>query len=433
MADFRPFRALRFDPNVAGDPSTLIAPPYDVVSPQQQAAMHARSLYNISIVDYGETLPGDTDRDNRYTRARDEVARWLAEGVLATDPAPHFYVYDQEFTTGGRHLRRRSIFGRLRLEEWDAGVVLPHENTRAAAKADRLKLLEATRVHLSPIMTMYRGASSGPLIKEDDLGAVVMDAELSGERHLLRTLDERAEGRVGSALAAEKLYIADGHHRYEVALYYRNECRAKAPAWTGEEPENFVLAAIVDINDPGLVVLPTHRLARMPGAFEDLTSRLGAAFDVQDAGDAGNPADIDRLVASMAAAEQPGPAFGAAGLQRGRLGLIRVRDRAAVESQIPQDHAAAWRALDVNVLHHALFPALGALSRPEEIEFTEDAHEATREVMSGRWDIALLLNATPVEQVLACADAGERMPQKSTFFYPKLATGAVMYGLDERA
>jgi uncharacterized protein (DUF1015 family) len=319
----------------------------------------------------------------------------------------------------------------LRLEEWDKGIVLPHEHTRAAAKADRLELLRATRVHTSPILAMYRSPTSRPLLNDADLGPTLIDAVLPGERHLLRPLTPEAADFVHRHLAGEKLYVADGHHRYETALAYRDEQGKAAGAWSGEEPENFVLAALVDIDDPGLVIMGTHRLVRIPGVLRDeVSARLAPLFEVREAGDARRDADIEALVERLSAEGGGETVFGGVGLAEGRLHLIRVADRAALESRIPPGATETWRRLDVNVLHHALLPLLGARTRPEEIEFTEDAVEAAHEVLSGRWDAALLMNPTPAEQVIACAAAGERMPQKSTFFYPKLATGVVMYPLD---
>ena len=431
MADFRPLGALRYDVAVAGEASTLVAPPYDVVSAEQAAEIRARSDFNISRVDYGE--PSDTDDavNNRYTRARERLASWLAQGVLTRDKSA-LYLYDQDFMVQGRRYRRRAIFGRLRLHEWDEGVVLPHEHTRAAAKADRYQLLSATRVNLSPIMAMYRNPLGRPLAGLREAGPPLLSARVGSERHVLRALSPAAAAAVQDAIAGERLYVADGHHRYETALLYRNERREASKSWTGEEPENFVLAAIIDVDDPGLVVLPTHRLVKMPPGQSggDLTARLSQLFDVREAGNAASQADVEALVHDMASAGREGPAFGAIGLQPERLHLITVRDRAAAEATVPEGHAAAWRRLDVNLLQHALYSALGNLSRPEEIEFTEDAGEAAREVLDGKWDVALLLNRTPVSEVLACADAGERMPQKSTYFYPKLGTGIVMYPFD---
>lgn len=431
MADFCGFRALRFDPAVAGDAAGLISPPYDVVFGDEAAALYARSPFNISRVDFGERRAGDTDADNSYTRARADISAWRAKGVLVEDETARMYVYDQEFTLQGEQRRRRAIFGRLRLEEWEKGIVLPHEYTGAEAKTDRLNLLRATRVHLSPIMALYAGTGAGarPVLSDGDLGETVFDAVLEGERHRLRPLSGAAAARVTSFLAARRLYIADGHHRYETALTYRNEIREPAPHWSGDEPENFLLAALIGIGDPNLVVLPTHRLISAERAG-DLTGRLQAHFEVEDFGDAGDRTALGRLEPALAVAGESGTAFGAIGLDPGRLHLLRARDPAAIDALLPQEHAPAWRRLDVNVLEQVAYRDIGFTPGADTVSFSEDAAEAMRAVVSGEWTLAFLLNATPVSQVVACSDAGERMPRKSTYFYPKLATGVVMYPLD---
>ena len=426
MADFRPFHALRYDTAVAGDAAHLVAPPFDVVSAADRADLYGRSPFNVARVDYGEERPGDDASANRYTRARDELAAWRERGVLRQDAAAGLYVYDQEFSVAGRGHRRRAVFGRLRLEAWEEGVVLPHEHTAAQAKADRLRLLETTRVHLSPIMALYRNDSGAPLLPDGAAGALLLDARLpDGGRHSLRALDPAVAAAFSARLAEGRLYVADGHHRYETALNYRDQRRAAAAAWTGEEPESFVLAALVDMTDPGLVVLPTHRLVRLPRPAAVVA--LAPLFEVEELG-AADEASLTRLLASLAAAK--GAAFGAVGLAPGRLHRLTVRDAAAVDALMPSGHSPAWRRLDVAVLHEALLPALAYAPSPQRIAFSDDARFVLAEVAAGRWDVGLFLNATPIEQVLAVADAGERMPEKSTFFYPKLGTGLVMYPLD---
>ena len=425
MAELRPFRALRYDTAIAGDAANLVAPPYDVVDDAGRRQLYDRSLYNIARIDNGEIEPGDTESDNRYSRARAELQDWLTRGVVTTDAEPRLYVYDQEFELEGRRLRRRAVFGALRLEEWDKGVVLPHEITGAAARADRLNLLRATRVHLSPVMALYRPENVEPLT-DLDLEAPVFDAALPGERHTLRPLKPLAATVFSRSLADERLYIADGHHRYETGLNYRNEVRDRASSWTGDEPENFTLAAVVAADDPGLVVLPTHRLVKLE-PFEISLRRL-RLFDLEDAGVA-NDSNLEALVERMRRAGKHGPVFGADGLEPGRLHLLTPRDLEAVVARTPRDRKDAWRRLDVSILAHAVLPAIGFDEQPQHIDYTEDHRHAAAAVASSAWDVALLLNPTPLSQVFACADAGERMPRKSTFFYPKLGTGVVMLPL----
>jgi uncharacterized protein (DUF1015 family) len=429
MADFRPFRALRYDTTVAGKAEALIAPPYDVVSPEQIAALHARSPYNVSRVDYGDSREGDTDADNRYTRSKQELDAWLRAGVLKVDSEPYIYAYDQEFEVHGERRTRRSLFGRLRVEEWDKGIILPHEHTRPRDKADRYHLLEATRVNLSPILPMYHGQSLGLTLTGADIEAPVLDAALPNERHTLSPLTSEAAARVTSALADARLYIADGHHRYEVALAYRNERRAAASAWTGDEPENYVLAALVDADDPGLVVLPIHRLLKLPAGRKGLAG-LDSLFEIKEWSGHDNLA-LASLMQAVAAAGTRGQAFGLIGFEPGKLHLATVKDTAAVTALLPAARPPQWKALDVAVLHNALLPAVGFVETPDTVAFTEDHAEAAHAVASGAWDAAVLLNPTRVDQIIDVAEAGERMPQKSTFFYPKLGTGIVMLPLDE--
>ncbi len=428
MADFRPLQALRYDPAKGGNPADLVAPPFDVVSEDDRQSLYARSPYNVSRVDYGEERPSDSGADNRYTRARGRIADWLERGVLRRDETARLYVYDQEFLLEGRRLVRRALFGRLRLVEWDKGVVLPHELTGAAPKADRLELLRATRVSLSPIMLMYRGSAAGSLLAESDIEDVVLDARMSdAERHTLRPVRAEASYAVAKALESQRLYVADGHHRYETALTYRDERQAAASGWTGEEPENFVLAALIDVNDPGLVVLPTHRLLRPGRLSADAVERLRAYFDVETLE---TPDDAGALVRRLADAGRERAAFVALGLEPGRTHLLRARDWGVLDPLLPKGHADVWRRLDVNVLHYAVYQAIGFEPTPETIDYPDDAREAVAAVRSADWPLAFLLNATPLDQVLECSDAGERMPRKSTYFYPKLATGVLMYPLD---
>jgi uncharacterized protein (DUF1015 family) len=430
MADFLPFAALRYDASIAGDPAALIAPPYDVVSAGDRAALYARSPYNVSHVDYGEERPTDTDADSRYTRARSLLEAWLAKGVLTRDERPALYAYDQEFVVEGEKRRRRAVFGRLRVEEWDRGIVLPHERTLEAPKADRLRLLQETRVNLSPIMVMYRNDSGAPLVGNDDLESVVLDASLiDGERHVLSRLKDDSAARFCQAMSDRKLYVADGHHRYETALAYRDERRAAASNWTGEEPENFVLAALVDSRDPGLVVLPIHRVIRLERPVEDAVTRLKAYFSVEEMTMRNDGGAVPEMMQRLRMAGAVATAIGVAGLTRRTLQLLQRQGRVGDEL-LPSGHAEAWRDLDVNVLHHIVFPAIGYEAVPDAIEFTEDYRHAAAAVISQRDTVAFLLNPTRPDQILACADAGERMPQKTTFFFPKLATGIVLYPLD---
>lgn len=438
MADIQPFRGLRYDPGRVGDPSRVIAPPYDVISPQEQKALYHRSPYNVVRLEYGAAAPDDTPQDNRYTRAGTALVRWQAEGVLVRDDSPRFYVYDQEFTYGGRTYLRRCLMARVRLAPWEKGVIRPHEHTLTSPKEDRLHLLRACRANISPIFALYRDAQGRVIeaLAAAQPGEPVLDfADEQGGRHRLRPLPRQGDhNSLRQAFAPEVLYLADGHHRYETALAYWQERQANASLWRGDEAENFVMMALTAAHDPGLLVLPIHRLVR-PAPPPDFLDRLGRLFTVETV-----PAERDglpRLLALMAAGCARGACcFGLAARGLEGLRLLTLRDASATHQLMPQDAPPAWRRLDANVLQYAILSkvlGIGPEAVREEggsVDFAEDAQEAVRRVQAGEFALAFLLNPVAVEEILAVADAGWRMPHKSTFFHPKLPTGLVINPLD---
>ncbi|MEX2246647.1 MAG: DUF1015 domain-containing protein [Dehalococcoidia bacterium] len=426
MADIRPFRGLRYDAAEA-DPALTIAPPYDVISAEQQRALYERSAQNIVRVEYGEALATDAAADNRYTRAAAELASWRASGVLVRDERPALYVYRQGFEWGGERYVRTAAFAAVRLEPWDAGVIRPHERTLPKPKADRLELLRATRTQVSPVYALWR--SRGAPFEAPAADAALYDFEADGQRHTLGAVyGERAQAAFAEGLRSSDVYIADGHHRYETALAYRDEMRARAGAWTGEEAENFVLMALTASDDAGLLVLPTHRIIDPPLMPEDALARIGRYLSAEEI--APDAAEASRRLAAAG-----GTAFVAVGLRPGAAYVLELRDRSGVEALIPADQPDAWRRLDVNVLQYGVLQEVfgidkRAIAEGSVVTYTQDAPEAFAAVASGKAKLAFLLNATPVEQVLAVADAGGRMPQKSTYFYPKLPTGLVLRALE---
>jgi uncharacterized protein (DUF1015 family) len=346
--------------------------------------------------------------------------------VIEQDGLPSFYVYEQEFEYEGRRRRRASLIGRLRLEPWETGVVRPHEETMRGPKEDRIQLLRHLRAQVSPVWAFVPAG-----VLPDVAGETLLDATTpDGQSHQLSALRDTSDTEaVSSALREASVYILDGHHRYETALAYRDECRARASSWTGDEPENFLMVAITAEDDPGLVLLPIHRLVRPPRIPADVIPLLERYLQVEDV----TPKSYDgtallRLMARLTAAGNTGTAFGALGLEEGRLHLLTLRDAAEARALMPE-HSATWQSLDVSVLEYAILrDTLGIRSdQAGVIDYTDDHAHALTEVESGRWPLAFLLNATRIEQVRAVADAGERMPAKSTFFWPKLATGLVMY------
>lgn len=439
MTEIRPFRGLRYQAGQVGDLAKVIAPPYDAISPDEQRALHAQSPYNVVRLEYGEAHADDREESNRYTRAAAALAQWLAAGVLVQDDRPAFYVYDQEFEHNGTRYRRRALLTRLRLEEWAKGAVRPHEHTMAQPKEDRLRLLRACRANLSPVFALYRdpqGVISSAVQDAMSGRSPAAVAEDARGRHTIWPLsEERVQQWLEEQFAPATLYIADGHHRYETALAYRNERRAAAASWTGEEAENFVLTGLTAAEDPGLLILPIHRLVQLPQLDDSILERLRQYLAVEEVRPAEGQAAAQRLLELVVERGKSAAAFGLCWPGE-RLFLLTVEDPQGLVARLCPECPGQWRTLDVAVLEFALLGTiLGIDPSPIEaggaVTIVPNAHEACQRVQAGHRSMAFLLNPVPVEKVLAVADAGQRMPPKSTFFHPKLATGLVINRLDD--
>jgi uncharacterized protein (DUF1015 family) len=396
VAVVAPLRGLRYDPARVGDPGAVLAPPYDVISPAERDALYARSPYNVVRL----ILPRDADR---AAAAAATLRTWIEARVLVPDPAPAMYLYSQTFALpDGTRRRRDGVLCRLRLEDFAGGVVRPHERTLPGPKADRLALLRATGANLSPIFGLFarRGERVRDLVGAAAAAPAVADVpDLAGARHELRPVtDPAAHGRVAAALAEEAIVIADGHHRYETALAYRDE--------RGAEPSRWVLACLANMEEDGVVILPTHRL--VPPPLRLAPAALEAALR-EDFTVASRPADRPRRDGEIDCV-----------MPDRRLRLAPEAGARARLAALPP----AVRALDVALLHRAVLePRLGVDA--EGLAFTHDDAEAVAAVARGTAAAAFLVNPPSIAQVRAVCGAGELMPEKSTYFFPKLATGLV--------
>jgi len=413
-----PFRALRYGRG-AGDPANLIAPPYDVINAAQQRSLLAASPHNVVRIE----RPDDGDDGDRYKRAAATLAAWRQARILTRDVAPAIYLHEHGFTVRGQRHLRTGFSARVRIEPHKGGAVRPHEAVLEAPLADRVEMLRGLKTQVSPVFAMYPSARSLPI---PDV-APELDFAVGGESHRLWVLSD--PGDVSRVMAAVKgpLYIADGHHRYAAGRAYRDERQAKSPYWTGQEPENFVVMALVPTHD--LLVLATHRLVRTRrdgSTSKELLGRLEPWFRI-------GTAPLGELEARVLEAGQRGTAFGLAGLDPDE-GLVLTGKKEAIADAMPSERSAPWRELDVAILGEiVLSRVLGidaAAVRSGAIGYTPDAGEALTALRERRAELALLLNPTKVEQVLAVADAEDAMPQKSTYFYPKLPTGLVLHPFD---
>jgi uncharacterized protein (DUF1015 family) len=430
VADIVPFLGIRYDAERAGDMSRVLAPPYDVIGEAERAELEARHPQNVVRIE----LPRGAG-DARYDEAARLLGAWKSEGILRADAKPAFYVYEQQFTlpqAPGRIYTRRGFFAAVRLEPFERRVVLPHEKTLAGPKEDRLKLMRATRTQISPIFGLYRDADGSAREIIDAAAALVpaLDATTSDRvRHRLWRLgDPAAIAKLAALLADKQILIADGHHRYETLLGLGPELRALDYA-AGGAAADFAMMFLARAEDPGLLVLPTHRLVRNLPEFDFGALRAAAspAFDIVDGDEATAPAIEERLGREGTA----GVVFAVRVPGREHTTWFTLKSIVDLSALGPP----ALRQLDVTVLHGVILaPILGidaaAMESQSYLGYTHDTAEAMARVAAGEAQAAFFMNATKVEEVLAACEAGFVLPQKSTYFQPKLATGLVMYGLD---
>jgi uncharacterized protein (DUF1015 family) len=437
VPELRPFRALRFDPQAVGDLGRVVTPPYDVISPEMQVALAHRDPRNVVRLDLPADQPGDAP-EAKYRRAAQTFLSWRSDGSLRKDREASLYVYEIDYTVPGTELRRvqRGFFARLRLEPYGEGSgVLPHERTLSAPREDRYRLLRATGANFSPIVLLFRdspGAAAARVLAtaaEGDALADVTDDD--GVRHRLWQLPATtiepgsAAATLLAAATADPLTIADGHHRYETALRYQDE-RHRDRAGSEEAPFDFVLALLFGTDEP-LTVLATHRVVRGGPSGAELLSAARDLFEVESL------ASAQALLAAFPPGVRPATADPLA--RRfgfwcdGTAAILHVR-REAFERLVDPTASETLRWLDVNLLAIALERLVDldreATTSGGRLLYTKDPGEAAALVDAGRGDAAFLVDPTSIDDIVAIATAGEVMPQKSTYFYPKPLTGLVL-------
>jgi uncharacterized protein (DUF1015 family) len=434
MPPVLPFAGLRYAAPAA-ELARLVCPPYDVINSDEQAQLEAISPHNAVYLELPSDAPGQPG--SRYQRAADHLAEWRREGVLCSELRAAYYLSETEYSYAGTNMRRRDVLAAVAVEPWSARVALPHEHTMAGPKADRLELLRATHLNSSPIWLLYRERL--PALDEEWARAESEEPTLEftwrDERHRLWAIDDPAVV-LSIQVAFDSggaLYIADGHHRYETSLAFKTGAGGTVPG------AGAVLASITWADDPGLLALPTHRL--LSGLDRSLTleeaeTRWSEVFHVEyyPVWDNAPAEQIEALMQQLASSGRAGPTFGLYGLGHMDLfGLLELRGHKVPEGALPADRSDAWKSLDVSLLHALLVdPLVAETGRPREevLRYTRSPHEAVAEVRAGRASAAFFLNPTSVHGVMAVADAGDLMPEKSTYFHPKPPAGLVMRDLD---
>ncbi len=431
MADVRPLQGIRFSDQFVDDIAKVVTPPYDVISPEEQSRYYGVSPYNSIRLELGQEFSSDTEMNNRYTRASATYAEWREKGVLRQDPQPSYYLYQQVFRQGDQTFTRTSLLARVRLHPWSDRVVLPHEHTLSKPKQDRLSLLHACATNFSPIMCLYDDPQGRlrRLLSQYGEQAEVQITDEAGEHHRLHPITDPQEiSQIQSFFAERQLYIADGHHRYETALAYRDEVRAVRKELDENDAVNFVMMALSDVDDPGLVVLPTHRqISNLTDQQLQRLSKeeLGRFFTIKDLNaEPESSVLLDRLLQEG----QTVPAFVLATPKNVWLLKLNAQGKAQMQQS---GHSPAWNELDVAIAHRLVLEEMLGLSAEDlaagtYVRYLRSEEQALAHLEEGEAQAVLLLNTTKVRQIGKIADASDQMPQKSTYFYPKLVTGLVL-------
>lgn len=429
MATIKPFRGVRYNPAKIPDLSMVVSQPHDRVRHGLQDRYYNLSPYNVVRLIKGKERSGDGENNNVFTRARDTYRSWLQEGILTREHVPALYVLRQTFSLpDGRVRARQGLIAALELTRYNEGIVLPHERTLCGSMVSRSNLLQATAVNFGSVFMLHPGGWINELLAPINEHPPAFELRELFEHDVLQQVWVVTDPDVIAAVVEEmapkrNLIVADGHHRYETALGFRDKMRTKHPGAPPNAAFNFRLVTLVSMDDPGLVILPVHRLIHSYGQMSgvEVLERARGYFEVT------RVANRTALEAALEAAKQDSrPYFG---FHDGTSAMLTLRNPNVMERLLP-DRIPEWRQLDVSVVHELFIERIlgidkQALAEKKCVEFLRDPQVGYDAVDQGRADFLLVMNPTRIEQVQACSVAGQRMPQKSTDFYPKIISGLV--------
>jgi uncharacterized protein (DUF1015 family) len=442
MADIQPFQGIVYNRARIGDLSRVMTPPYDVISTEQQQGFLQRHPYNMIHLILNPHQPTDDAHRNRYTRAADHFNSWLEQGVLVRDPQPALYLTAITYPRADRQIIRWGLIARVRLEPFASGIVLPHEKTFSKIRTDRFELMKACHANFSPIFALFTDGGArllDALRLAAQADAPVMDfQDDDGHRQQLWRLTEPdIVARARHTFVDRRIYIADGHHRYETALAYRDWLRACQPDLPADHPANFTMMYLSSLEDPGVTILPAHRLLMdVPAlARSQLYAQAERFFDVERRrwNDQPRHAVREQIDAALTAAGWQTVMAVLPWQEAGTYALLRLR-AGVMDQHYGQELPAALRQLDVTALNRIIFQELMGFDGERQdnerlIAYASTTEKALAAAEAGACDIAFMLNPTRIEQVQQIAEQGLIMPRKSTYFYPKVITGQVMHDL----
>jgi len=434
MPEIQAFRGIRYDLGHVGSLGDVIAPPYDVIDPELQAALYKQHPCNVVRLILNRIEPGDDDEaNNRYTRARRFLKQWQSQGVLFTEADPAIYVYHQQFDEAGVTYTRRGFMTRLRVSPFGKGSVFPHEETMSGPKLDRLMLTTVCKANLSPIFGLYPDPANEAqeLLETAIAGVAPIEAtdHLGVVHRMWPVSDVSVISAVSAAMSPKPVFIADGHHRYETACNYREQIRDSG-FLKDDHPANFVLMMCVGMDDPGMRILATHRLFGEVGPFssDELIAKLSPCFTVQAAAQGAESAPLvwEQILL---------------GDDQTTIGLYAAKDRQWVTAELTEpgrarmaevapDHGEDWRELGASILHRLIVATLLDPQGKAELKYVHPVEDVVSAVASGEFPLAALVMPAGIQHVRDISLRGERMPPKSTYFYPKLLSGLVLNPLE---
>ena len=423
MAVIKPFRGMRFDTEKAGELKTLCCPPYDIISEEERKEFIKQNEYNVIRLE----LP--KEGEDVYARAGEVLDMWRAKGVLIHEDKPAIYIYEMEFNAYNKRRSVKGMIARVKVEEFSKGVILPHEFTLSKAKTDRFNLMKATNCNFSQIYALYMDSEHTTLKTIDEQSDFDAQYEFTDDDNITHRLwvctDEAVIAKLIKDFADRKLYIADGHHRYETAVNYRNWCRENGISKEGD-PQDYQMIYLVDMEHPGLIVFPTHRLVRDLESFDKnkVLKSCEEYFDIEKFTSVGN---MNTVLTKQYKEGKKAFAFYCG---KGEWYLLTLKDIAVMDSVLPELSPAS-RQLDVSVLHSLVLEKTMGIDKENmanqiNLTYTKFFEEAIMKVDKGEFQCSFILNPTRVTEIRDVAAAGEKMPQKSTYFYPKMITGMVM-------
>jgi uncharacterized protein (DUF1015 family) len=421
MTVIKPFKAIYYHQEKAGDLSEVFCPPYDVISHEEQAEYHNKSPFNFIHILLGRDKSTDERNDNKYTRAKKIFWEWIKKGILVEDDKPCLYYYKQEYKIRGEKHSRLGFISLMKLQDEEDSTVFPHENTHSQAIEDRLRLLRNVKANLSSIFVCFSDKTKKIekifLQKMLPQPPVIHVFDNEGVRHLVwRLSDPALIEEITQALADQHIFIADGHHRYEVALRYRRFKLRKKSRSSGREPFNYVMTYFTNMDSKDLMILPMHRIIKkLPHKLDFLEDyfRMDRVSSKED------------LLIYLAKAGQNEHAFGL--YTPGGIRLLRLKNVLMID-QLIREGSKEYRRLDATILQHFVFNRAGV--QPEHIQYTKDMELAIQMVDRKEAVASFIMNPVKIHQLKSIALNGERMPPKTTYFYPKLLSGLTVYRLE---